>query len=115
MRITLPFSTSHIYLICKTGPSLRSLDATVLVILQATLPLTHSQSVPFLLEMDSDFGNSDCSLLKPRVKTYLFSAAYYTHLLTVLYNSRPCPVIPPQLPVPFVTNILFICSTLTLI
>lgn len=42
-------STSHIYLICEPI-ALRSLDATVLVILRATLTPTHSQRVPSLLE-----------------------------------------------------------------
>ncbi len=62
-----------------------------------TKPPTHSQRVPSLLETGTDFSNSDRSLLKSKVKTYLFSAAYHPHLLTVLYNRRSCPRIPPEL------------------
>lgn len=64
-----------------------------------TEPPTLSQRVLSLLGTGTDFSNSDRSLLKSKVKTSLFSAAYYPHLLTVLYNRRPCPHIPPELPV----------------
>lgn len=80
-----PLSTSYIYLPacwCNTCYSLK-------------LERTHSLSDGSLaFGTGTHFNNSDRSLLKSRVKTYLSSAANYPHLLTVLYNHRSCPLIP---------------------